>query len=131
MWEMLTLVANYLKHLKTLSTFLSGATYTTLLLVIIGLNMILDKTEKLDDSKLEKSSWDVTILLAILKGRNKILKHYYKQNWIYCAILILDTWYKVQTFSLTSWGQDIGKGVPKKFEEIYRKYSIRRRNWFN
>ncbi|XP_044018781.1 uncharacterized protein LOC122859328 [Aphidius gifuensis] len=58
--------------------------------------------------------------VAFQAGRDKILKHYHKSNWIYCAVLILDPRHKLETFDRTSWGKNLRDESYKTFEKIYK-----------
>lgn len=74
-----------------MSDVLSGDKYVTLLTVVVGFNMLLDKLENarinlyIND---EKTAVEDNILEALQMAIEKLLKHYYKSHWVYCAILI-------------------------------------------
>ncbi|CAG9822148.1 unnamed protein product [Phaedon cochleariae] len=122
-WELLDVIQKYLKPFKSLSTLLCGEKYPTLPLVIVGFNILIDKIEKLIielDCKEERTHMDEKIILAFKTGRDKMLKHYYKTNWTYCAVLILDPRHKVDMFSRTAWGREMKENSIKKFENIFR-----------
>lgn len=60
------------------------------------------------------------IIVVIQAGRDKILKHYRKRNWIYSISLILDPRRNVEGFDRIDQGKEIKKkNSKKKFEEIY------------
>lgn len=126
-WILVNLVCKFFKYFKSLSTTLCGETYSTLPLVIVGFNILLDKLEHflLDlNTKVEENVVNSVLIEAFQAGRDKMLKHYVKTNWIYCAALVLDPRHKIQTFNLTSWGKEIKEGSLKKTESIfYKSYS--------
>ena len=64
---------------------------------------------------------DEVLLLAVQAGRDKMLKHYIKNNWIYCVVLILDPRHKVESFDLSDWGKALKKESYKKFIDIFSK----------
>lgn len=51
---------------------------------------------------------------------SKLMKHYAKSNWVYCAVLILDPRFKVESFYKSSWGREMVKESLEKFESIYK-----------
>ncbi|CAL1680872.1 unnamed protein product [Lasius platythorax] len=84
-WLLLEKFYKYFKVFKTVSTLLRGDKYATLLMVIVGFNMLLDSIEKQIfelDRKIDKNEIDVCLLTAFQAGRDKMLKHYSKTNWI-------------------------------------------------
>ncbi|CAH0559358.1 unnamed protein product [Brassicogethes aeneus] len=126
-WEMLGLVQKYLRCFKYLSNTLSGDSYPTLPLVIIGFNMLIDRIENLMielEQKTERSPSDGIFIEAFRAGRDKMLKHYYKANWVYCASLLIDPRHKLETFAMTFWGAEMKNKSYQKFEAIYcEKYA--------
>lgn len=121
-WSMLELVQKYLKCFKYLSNTFSGDSYSTLPLVVIGFNILLDKLESLImelDVKPNRTKDDETFILAFTAGRDKMLKHYFKTNWVYAAALMLDPRHKLETFSMTTWGEELKENSYRKFEDIY------------
>lgn len=109
-WDVLTAVVKYLRYFKTLSTILCGEKYVTLPLVIVGFNMLVDKLETAIESlksQSAKNSTDIRIQSALQSALDKLMKHYSKTNWVYCAVLILDPRFKVETFYLTTWGKEM------------------------
>lgn len=77
------------------------------------------------DSKPDRSQLDESLLLALQAGRDKMLKHYIKTNWIYCVVLILDSRHKFETFKKTVWGNELFESSKQKFETIFKeKYYI-------
>lgn len=58
-------------------------------------------------------------------GKDKMLKHYIKTNWIYCVVLILDPEHKFETFKKTAWENELFESSKQKFEIIFKeKYHI-------
>lgn len=70
--------------------------------------------------KVDMNSADQSILEASKVCLAKLMKHYTKSNWVYCAVLILDPRHKLKTFYETSWGREIFATSLKKFETIYK-----------
>lgn len=104
-WILISNICQYLRSFKTLSSVFEGEKYCTLPMVVIGVNMLLDKLELWAhelDHKIERTTTDEQMLYCIQAARDKIVKHYNKTNWIYCVVLILDPRHKVDTFSSTS-----------------------------
>lgn len=124
-WLLLEKFYKYFKIFKTVSTLLGGDKYEILPMVIVGFNMLLDSIEKQIfelDRKIDRNEIDECLLTAFQAGRDKMLKHYSKTNWIYCASLILDPRHKIETFDLTSWGKEIKAESIKQFLELYKNY---------
>lgn len=123
-WEVVETVVTYLKPFDSLSTVLGDQTYVTLPLVIIGFNMLIDRIEdivKKIDQKPDRNGTDEKLLVAFQNGRDKMLRHYKKTNWIYGISLILDPRHRVETFSLSSWGQELKEESIRKFETILQE----------
>lgn len=130
-WNTLTLVNSFLRYFKDLSTILCGDHYPTLPSVIVGFNILIDNIEKLMfelDSKQNRTESDELIICAFKAGRDKMLKHYKKTNWIYCAALILDPRHKVATFSRTSWGREMKESSVENFERIFKGNYLAHKN---
>lgn len=127
-WEVLIMVCTYLKPFKKLSTLLGGDKYITLPFVVVGFNLLVDTIEKFTihlDTKPSRNAAEDNIITAFRTGRDKLLKHYKKTNWIYCAALILDPRHKIEAFNFTAWGKELKESSLNKFEEIYKtKYQI-------
>lgn len=120
-WSLLNILIRFLRQYKVLSTALGGEKYVTLPLVVIGINMMLDKLESFILSYQNSPDNFVTdvVCQAATAARDKLIKHYTKSNWIYCVILILDPRHKVETFQLTTWGKEMMEESIKQFEFIY------------
>ena len=63
------------------------------------------------------------LLIGFNKALSKMLKHYNKFNWVYCAVLILDPRHTTETFELTSWGREMEEQSLLEFKELFRSYS--------
>ena len=127
-WVLINKFCQYLRSFKTLSSILEGEKYCTPPLVVIGINLLLDKLEIWAhelDNKVDRDATDEQIIYCIQAARDKILKHYNKTNWIYCIVLILDPRHKIEAFSSTSWGKLLQSEAVQKFEEIFKA------NYFN
>lgn len=107
------------------NTILGGDTYTTLPLVIVYFNILIDKIDgqifELDRKK-DRDEVDESLLLAFQAGRDKMLKHYTKTNWLYCASLVLDPRHKVDTFELTDWGKQMKTQSLQIFHDVFKQY---------
>lgn len=126
-WKLLTMFPTYLRCFKKISTVLSGDQYATLPSVVVGINILIDSIEKLChtlDAKLDRSKSDESIILAFQSGRDKLLKHYNKTNWIYCAALILDPRHKLVTFDKTSWGKELKEQSYDEFKRIFKQQYV-------
>ena len=53
-------------------------------------------------------------------GRDKIIKHYKKANWIYCVALILDPRHKLEAFDLKEWSKEFKDQSNQKFRDLLR-----------
>lgn len=127
-WILISNICQYLRSFKTLSSVFEGEKYCTLPMVVIGVNMLLDKLKLWAhelDHKIERATTDEQMLYCIQAARDKIVQHYNKTNWIYCVVLILDPRHKVDTFSSTSWGKLLQSQAVQAFEEVFKK------NYFN
>ncbi|XP_043475867.1 zinc finger BED domain-containing protein DAYSLEEPER-like [Leptopilina heterotoma] len=123
-WQLLEGILKYLRYFKTLSLTLSGEKYITIPMVVVGFNMLLDKLQdgiNIFDQKIRKSGVEIQIKNALEAATEKILKHYSKFNWMYCAVLLLDPRFKLETFQLTAWGKEMVNESLKKFENIYKE----------
>lgn len=124
-WHMLSDINNLLSHFKKVSDLLCGEQYVTLPSVVVAVNFMLDKLEKavtIMDEKKNRSEIDELFIVAIQAGRDKILKHYRKFNWVYCALLILDPRFKLETFKKTVWGLEMMNCSYDKFKSIFQTY---------
>lgn len=123
-WQLLEGTIKYLRYFKTLSETLSGDKYITIPMVVVGFNMLLDKLQdgiRNLDEKIRKSGVEIQIRNALEAALEKLLKHYSKFNWMYCAVLILDPRFKLEAFQLTAWGKEMANESLKKFANIYKE----------
>ena len=74
-----------------------------------------------DLDKPKKSEADIVLLLAFQAARDKIIKHYEKNNWVYYVSLNLDPRHKMKAFDLTVWGKELKSTSYKTFIKILRK----------
>lgn len=124
-WILVEKIVDFLQDFKCVSEKISGENYITLPTAVIAFNCLLDKVEKKCfelDAKRERDSIDEKLINAFQKGRDKLLKHYRKCNWIYCISLVLDPRVKIEGLDTTVWGRELKKETLKKFKEIYRLY---------
>ena len=70
---------------------------------------------------MKRTKADEVLLLAMQSGRDKILKHYRKANWVYCVALILDPRHKLEAFDLKLWSRELKSRSLEKFQTILRK----------
>lgn len=92
-WEVLKFVGNFLKHFKYVTNLLSPEKKTTLPIVVVAVNVLLDKIEDILthlQENLDQPPHQLLLMNALGECRNKILKHYDKTNWVYCIAMILD-----------------------------------------
>ena len=85
--------------------------------------MLIDEIEKYThelDSIEDLNSNDEMLIKAFQAGRDKILKHYDRCNWIYCVALILDPRHKIDCFENSSWGKELKNLSVSKFEHVFR-----------
>lgn len=119
----LKIVFDLLKYFAYLTKILSSEKDATLPTAVVGLNTLLDKLEetmkKLND-KPDLTREDEIIISCIIKGRDKLIKHYKKCNWIYCVALLLDPRFKLERFKSTEWGKDLKDIAEKRFKNIFR-----------
>lgn len=119
-WNLIERVLNYLKPFKTLSNLFSGEKFCTISMVVLGINILLDKLEKWAfqcDSSISRTKTDELIIFALNAARDKILKHYRKTNWMYW---ILDPRHKIEAFKMSAWGKELEKTSAQKFEDILK-----------
>lgn len=122
-WIIVNQLLNFLTNFKKISVLFSGEDYPTLPIAVVGMNLLIDKLEKIVfdlDNRPERNSLDETLIMAVQAGRDKLLKHYKKTNWIYCISLILDPRHKVKSFDCTSWGAALKEETVRRFEKIYK-----------
>lgn len=113
-----------LKHFKYVSSAIVADSDITLPMAVAGMNELLDKVESISetmDNKLDRSESDELLILALLAGRDKLIKHYLQCNWIYCLALILEPRYRIAGFSRTECGKPLKASSIKTFDGIYRK----------
>lgn len=103
-WSLLSQIHSFFKEFKNVSRLLGGEKYPTLPLAVIAFNMLLDRIEHLMfalNDKKERTKVDEILIKAFEAAGDKIIKHYQKTNWVYCAALVLDPRHKVETFTST------------------------------
>lgn len=124
-WLLLNLLSKFLKQVKSVSLILGGYKYVTLPTVVVAFNILLDKIHTLIARCGNETEADKIFQSALHAAKAKLLKHYHKTNWIYCAVLILDPRHKTETFSMTTWGREMMDYSILTFKEIFRtKYFI-------
>lgn len=91
------------KNVETLQKFfiviIELDKYPSLSLVTVAFNQLVDYVEKVCaelDTQEKRSENDEKIILALEKGKAKILRHYSCCNWVYGVPLILDPRHKLQ-----------------------------------
>ena len=123
-WSIIQNILEFLKYFKQVCKIVSCEKKVTLPNAVVAFNMLLDKIElivKNLDDKLDRDSNDEKLLLAFQAGRDKLVKHYQKCNWIYAMVLILDPRHKVMGFDSTKWGRDLKQTAVEKFETIFKE----------
>lgn len=124
-WNFIKLITDFLEDFKKVSEKISGEKYVTLPLAVVAFNCLLDKIEKKSfvlDDKVDRNQNDEKLIQAFQKGRDKLIKHYNKCNWIYCVSLILDPRIKAEGLDLTTWGREMKKQTLEKFKSLYKEY---------
>lgn len=107
-WSSLQQVLNFLRNFKYMSKLLSYENRATLPNVVVSCNLLIDMIENVVknlDERENRTKADECLLIAFQAGRDKILKHYKKFNWVYCVSLILDPRFKLEAFNETAWGK--------------------------
>lgn len=81
-WNLLHNVVKYLKPFKTIAQLLSGAKYCTISIVVLSINVLINKLEKsaFDLDTPYRNATDEKLIFAINSARDKILKHYKKNK---------------------------------------------------
>lgn len=124
-WEFVEKIVDFLRDFKIVSEKISGESYVTLPDAVTAFNQLLDKMENESfelDNKEYRNDVDEQLILAFQKGRDKLLKHYRKMNWIYCISLLLDLRIKSNGLNATSWGRELKGETIKKFKFLYKSY---------
>lgn len=125
-WATVNSVKNFLVNFKALTTKIEGEKYPTLPMVVVYFNILLDAVEKelvkLSTNQ-DRTETEETLMTSFAAARDKMLKHYKKSNWVYCAVLILDPHHKVETFERTLWGNEMKQRSIEKFNELFKKYT--------
>lgn len=122
-WSLLTQIHSFLKYFENVSRILGEEKYTTLPLAIIAFNMLLDRIERMMfvlNDKIDRTNVDEILIKSFQAARDKIVQHFQKTNWVYCAVLVLDPRHKVETFDSTSWGRELKEASITFFEEMYK-----------
>lgn len=122
-WRLLEKVCGILKYFKSVSKLLSGDKYVTLPVAVVAFNILLDRLENHINTlnpRDDLSDAEEQVLNSCISGRSKLLKHYSKTNWIYCASLILDPRHKVEGFNLSSWGREMKEKSIDCFEKLFK-----------
>lgn len=104
-WNLLKKYIKHLRNSKTSTNLFSKEKYPTLNLVVIGINILINKLDTAINNLSnfeELSSIQKMILEALQAAHSKIMKHYSKTNWTYCTVLILDPRHKIETFDKTT-----------------------------
>lgn len=119
----LKILFNFLKYFKYLTNILSSEKDALIPKAIVGINNLLDKIEDIAeelDVKPVRTKEDELLISALMAGRDKIMKHYKKCNWICCISLILDPRFKYKGFESTRWGKDLKKESIRRFENLFK-----------
>lgn len=100
-WLLLEHVFRFLKNVQVLSK-LGSDSYATVPTVIVFFSLLnrVEQTIFNLDSKPDRTSVDERLLLGYQAAHDKMVKHYRRANWVYCAVLILDPRHKAETFAL-------------------------------
>lgn len=122
-WQILEFIRQFLQHFTYLTNLLSAEKKTTLPVLVVAINMLLDKIEKIisEVENLNYSDEQVLLMNGLRDCRDKILKHYDKTNWIYCVAMILDPRHKYGGFDTTEWGRSLKDRSIKAFRKLYKE----------
>ena len=118
-------IINFLKDFKMVSELISGEKYVTLSGAIIAVNCLLDKIEKqcfVLDEKASRNYIDEHLIKVFTKGRDKLVKHCTKCNWICCVSLILDPRVKSDGLDETDWCREMKEEIIKTLKQLYKHY---------
>lgn len=124
-WHVIAKIHLFLEDFENLSTKLGGEKYSTLPMVTLLFNMLLDKIEAFIgelNNKSNRSGIDENLLQGYVAARDKMLKHYRKTNWIYCIALVLDPRFKLEPFLKTVWGKELKECTLEKLEDMFNIY---------
>lgn len=120
-WQSLEKLLPLLGNINYITNLLSHEKIPTLPVTVIAFNILLDKFENTMISlSNEKNKFDTALAFALQAGRDKLIKHYIKCNWIYSVSLILNPRHRYDSFDTTHWGKELKKPTVKKFENIYK-----------
>lgn len=122
-WQLLKKILDFLKYFKVVSDKICGEKYITLPIAIIAFNLLLDKIETIVfdlDQNVERTGADESLIIAFQKGRDKLLKHYSKCNWMYCVALVFDPRHKLVSFDLSTWGREMKAITLEKLKYVYK-----------
>lgn len=88
-----------------------------------ALILLCDSTDELKNFQLSERDWSlsknvrkINVERTLQCAYKKLMKHYSKTKWVYCAILLLNSRHKKETFYLTPLGKEIDKRSIQKFE---------------
>lgn len=76
----------------------------------VSSNTLLDKLDEAIsefDKKHDSTQENMIILSSLVKGCNKLIKHYKKCNWVFYIALLFDPRFKVKGFNSTEWDKDL------------------------
>lgn len=125
-WNFIDTIVDFLKDFKIVTDKVGGEKYSTLPDSIIAINVLFDEIEKVCfdlDLKDHRTAADEQLITAFQKGRDKMLKHYKKFNWIYCVALILDPRVKSAGLKSSTWGLELEEPAREKLISLYTEYS--------
>ncbi|KAL7303447.1 hypothetical protein TKK_0004629 [Trichogramma kaykai] len=124
-WILVGRLLEFLGDYKRVSERISGEKYVTLPGAVIAFNCLLDRLEKKSfelDEQEHLNEIDRILILAFQKGRDKLINHYQKCNWIYCISLILDPRSKAIGLQKTGWSRELHDETLDKFKSVFKIY---------
>lgn len=125
-WYFIETIVDFLKDFKRVTDIVGGEKYVTLPDCIIAINVLFDEIEKVCfelDLKDNRTTADEQLITAFQVGRDKMLKHYKKFNWIYCVGLILDPRVKSTGLKNSTWGLELLEPAVQKLNSLYKEYA--------
>ncbi|POG63663.1 hypothetical protein GLOIN_2v1783792 [Rhizophagus irregularis DAOM 181602=DAOM 197198] len=131
-WNGLRKIVDFLELFKEVTAVISGSTYSTLFMMILLFNFLInhvediigDENEKVnDENDDENDDENIRIEKSIKKAakycKDKLLKYYVKTNNVYSIAVILDLRLKIQYFKDEEWDDDLINEINQNFVNIF------------
>ncbi|CAB4385608.1 unnamed protein product [Rhizophagus irregularis] len=131
-WNGLRKIVDFLELFKEVTAVISGSTYSTLFMIILLFNFLINHVEDIigdeneevnDENDDENDDENIRIEKSIKKAakycKDKLLKYYVKTNNAYSIAVILDPRLKIQYFKDEEWGDDLINEINQNFVNIF------------